>query len=171
MDSQSNNMKGRHPNEDPPPKVVNMSFLGNFFHYTTGFIFFIGVFLVVLLILEGLQWMLKLLQRKCGAKHCRVEDELADQLDEAEVKDEENISLSDIEECLAHIVQEVRALKVENKKLKIKVEIIRGIQKNLLFVKDELERKLQIVSDCDRDIEEKYQYQSCRSLLHETIDC
>ena len=148
-----------------------MSILGDFFHYATGFIFFLGVFLVVLLILEGLQWMLKLLQRKCGTKHCRVEDELADQLDEAEVKDEENISLSDIEECLAHIVQEVRALKVENKKLKIKVEIIRGIQQNLLFVKDELERKLQIVSDCDRDIEEKYRYQSCRSLLHETIDC
>ena len=109
------------------------------------------------------------MKRKCGAKHSRVEDGLADQQDEAEVKDEENISLSDIEECLAHIVQEVRALKVENKKLKIKVEIIRGIQKNLLFVKDELERKLQIVSDCDRDIEEIYQ--SCHSLLDESIDC
>ena len=146
-----------------------MSILGDFFRYTTGFIFFLGVFLVVLLILESLQWMLRQLQRKCGAKHGRVEDGLADQKDEEEVKDEENISLSDIEECLANIVQEVRALKAENKKLKIKVEIIRGIQQNLLIVKDELERKLQIVSDCDRDIEEIYQ--SCHSLLDETIDC
>ena len=146
-----------------------MSILGDFFHYTTGFIFFLGVFLVMLLIFECLHWMLRLLQRKCGSNHGRVEDGLADQQDEAELKDEENISLSDIEECLANIVQEVRALKAENKKLKIKVEIIRGIQQNLLIVKDELERKLQIVSDCDRDIEEKYQ--SCHSLLDETIDC
>ena len=146
-----------------------MTILGDFFHYTTGFILFLGVFLVMLLILECLHWMLRLLKRKCGAKHGRVEDGLADQQDEAEVKDEENISLSDIEECLANIVQEVRALKAENKKLKIKVEIIRGIQQNLLIVKDELERKLQIVSDCDRDIEEIYQ--SCHSLLDESIDC
>ena len=145
-----------------------MSILGDFFHYTTGFIFFLGVFLVMLLILECLHWMLRLLQRKCGSNHCRVEDGLADQQDEAELKDEENISLSDIEECLANIVQEVRALKVEDKKLKIKVEIIGGIQQNLSFAKDELERKLQIVSDCDRDIEEIYQ--SCHSLLDESID-
>ena len=146
-----------------------MSILGDFFHYTTGFIFFLGVFLVVLLILESLQWMLRQLRRKCGAKHGRVEDGLADQKDEEEVKDEENISLGDIQECLANIVQEVKALKAENKKIKIKVEIIKGIQKNLLIVKEELERKLQIVSDCDKDTEEIYQ--SSYSLLDETFDC
>ena len=96
---------------------------------------------------------------------------MADQQDdEVEVvKDEENISLGDIEECLANIVQEVKALKAENKKIKIKVEIIRGIQNNLLIVKEELERKLQIVSDCDKDTEEIYQ--SSYSLLDETFDC
>ena len=123
-----------------------MSFLGDFFLCITGFSFFLGVFLVVLLILECLQWMLGYLQRKCGDKHGGVEDGLADQQDEVEVvKDEENVSLGDIEECLANIVQEVKALKAENKKIKIKVEIIKGIQKNLLIVKEELKENFKLL--------------------------